>query len=132
MTVHAAAAICFLTTMTGFSGMALAILTSVLGGIAAWERALLRGARSPCAIEIQPSGAVLAAVVVLANGETVAVRAVRGIGVARHWVALRSASITGRGVLLTAGMLEPAALRVLRLWALWGRIPGVASGQRAA
>jgi hypothetical protein len=112
--------------------MALAVLTSVLGGVAAWERALLRGARSPCAIEILPSGAALAAFVVLANGETIAVRAVHGIGVARHWVALRSASITGRGVLLTAGMLEPAALRVLRLWALWGRIPGVASGQRAA
>ncbi len=109
--------------------MALAALILVLGGVSAWDRALLRGARSPRAIEILSSGGL---VVVLANGETPGMSATRGIGVTRHWVALRSPSILGRSVLVTAGMLDPAALRMLRLWALWGRIPGVASGQLAA
>ncbi len=115
--------------------MALALLILALGGVSAWDRALLRGARSPRAIEIPASGAAVVAVVavvVLASGETMAVRAVRGIGVTRHWVALGPRSLAGRGVLVTAGMLGPAAFRILRLWALWGRTPGVAPGQPPA
>ena len=129
MAVHATAAACFLATMPGFPGVALAFLILALGGVSAWDRALLRGARSPRAIEIAASGPGVVAVAVLANGETVAVHAVRGIGVTRHWVALSPHALAGRGVLVTAGMLGPAAFRVLRLWALWGRTPGVASGQ---
>jgi hypothetical protein len=113
--------------MTGLTGVALAVLSLALGATAAWNRALLRGARSPRAIEIPPTGE---ARVILANGEAVAVRAVHGIGVTRHWVALASRSPAGRSMLVTAGMLGPAAARRLRLWALWGRTPGVASGQR--
>ena len=107
--------------------MALALLILALGGVSAWNGALLRGLRSPRAIEIQASGA---AVVVLASGERVGVRAVPGIGVTRHWVALAPLSLIGRSVLVTAGMLGPASARLLRLWALWGRTPGVASEQR--
>ena len=99
----------------------LALLIFALGGFAAWDRALLRGRRSPRAIEIQASGK---AAVVLANGESTEVRAVRGIGVTRHWVALAPRSFAGRSVLVSAGMLGPAAARELRLWALWGRTPG--------
>jgi len=97
--------------------MAMAFLVFALGGVAAWDRALLRGARSPRAIEIPAVGA---ARVVLASGETLAMRAVRGIGVTRHWVALAPLSLWGRGALVTAGMLGPAGARRLRLWALWG------------
>ncbi len=109
--------------------MALAILILALGGVSAWNHALLRGARSPRAIEIQPSGA---AMLVLASGEAVAVRAVGGVGVTRYWVALAPLSLAGRSAMVTAGMLGPASARILRLWALWGRTPGVASGQRPA
>ena len=109
--------------------MALAILILALGGISAWDRALLRGARSPRAVEIQPSGE---AALLLAGGQIVGVRAVRGVGVTRHWVALAPLSLTGRSVMVTAGMLGAASARKLRLWALWGRTPGVASGQRPA
>jgi len=109
--------------------MALAFLTLILGSVAAWDRALLRDSRSPRAIEFAASGAGLLARVVLANGEAVAVRAVGGIGVTRRWVALRSGTLAGRSVLVTAGMLGPAAFRNLRLWALWGRTPGRDSGQ---
>ena len=67
---------------------------------------------------------------ILARGDRIAVRAVRGAGVTRLWVALAAESPTGRSVLVTAGMLGPASARVLRLWALWGKTAGVASGQR--
>ena len=109
--------------------MALASLILGLGGISAWDRAFLRGARSPRAIEIQPAGA---AMVELASGERIAMRAVGGMGVTRHWVALAPLSLAGRSVMVTAGMLGAANARILRLWALWGRTPGVASGQRPA
>jgi hypothetical protein len=89
---------------------------------------LLRGASSPRAIEIPRSGA---ATVILASGNRVAVRAVGGVGVTRHWVAL-AASPLGRGILVTTGMLGAPGARLLRLWALWGRPPGVAAGQRQA
>ena len=127
MAVHTVAAACFLTTMTGFPALGLALLIVALGGCSAWERALLRTSRSPRTIEIQASGA---ATVVLASGDRIAVRAVRGVGVTRHWVALAPASLTGRSVLVTAGMLGAANARFLRLWALWGRTVGVASRQR--
>ncbi len=53
--------------------MALAVLILALGGVSAWDRALLRGARSPRAIELLAGGG---AVAVLASGETFAVHAV--------------------------------------------------------
>ena len=123
MAVHAAAAGCFLATLSGFPGVALAVLILALGVASASGRALLRGSHSPRAIEIAPSGS---AVVKLADGKAIAMRPVRGIGVARYWVALRPVSVAGRAVLVTAGMLGPAEMRILRLWALWGRIPGLA------
>jgi hypothetical protein len=128
LSVHAAAAACVLATMTGVPALALALLTVALGGASAWDRALLRGARSPRAIEFRAGPG---AVVVLANGEAMAVRAVRGIGVTRHWVALAPVSFPGRSVLVTAGMAGPAGARLLRLWALWGRPPGAAAGPPA-
>ena len=107
--------------------MALALLIVMLGAISAWDRALLRTSRSPRAIEIQASGP---AMVVLANGERVPVRAVRGAGVTRQWVALVPVSLKGHSVMVTTGMLGAAGARLLRLWALWGRTASVASGQR--
>lgn len=127
MAVHATAAGCFLATMSGYAGMALALLMLALGAASARERALLRGSRAPRAIEIPASGA--AAAVILASGEAIAVRPLRGIGVTRHWVALGPGSLAGRAVLVTAGMLAPAEMRTLRLWALWGRTPGMGSRQ---
>lgn len=129
MAVHATAAGCLLATLTGLAGMALALLILALGAASARERALLRGSRAPRAIEIPASGPAL---VILASGEAVAVRPVRGIGVTRRWVALGKGSLAGRAVLVTAGMLAPAEMRRLRLWALWGRTPGVAPRQPRA
>ena len=125
--IHATAAACFLTTLTGFYATALAALIIALGSVSAWERALLRGKDSPRAIEMPPSGPAL---VVLASGKAIAVRAVRGVGVTRYWVALASCSFKDRSLMVTTGMLGTESARLLRLWALWGRTVGVVSAQR--
>jgi len=96
---------------------------------AAWDRALLRGARAPRAIEIGPGSQ---ASLVLADGATAPALPVRGIGVSRHWVALRIGLPARRALLVTGGMLAPEPFRLLRLWALWQRVPGVAPGQLPA
>ena len=100
-----------------------------MGAASAWDRALLRGSRSPRAIEVTgPDTAHL----VLANGELAAVRPRQGSAVTRYWVALRISSPVRRSVLVTVDMLGKERFRLLRLWALWGRVPGVASGQLPA
>ena len=129
LAVHLAGAGCCLAVLAGWQGMALAILLTALGVAAAWDRALLRGARAARAIEIQPSGGAL---LVLANGETAAVEPVRGVGVTRHWVALGCGAPARRAILVTAGMLGPGPFRRLRLWALWGKAAGVAWRQLPA
>jgi hypothetical protein len=126
--LHGTAALCFLTVLTGWSGIAAALLMLALGVSAAWNRALLRGRRSPRAIEIHPSGEACR----FADGATAAVRAIGGSGITRHWVALGLDSPLRRSLLVAAGMLPPDAFRLLRLWALWGKLPGVAWRQLPA
>jgi len=123
------AAIGILTTMTGWPGQVLAALILALGGFSAWDRALLRGTRSPKAIEILSSGGAL---VRLQSGESAALEAAHGAGVTRFWVSLQTALPARRSLLVVSGMLGEEAFRQLRLWALWGRVPGVAPGQRPA
>jgi hypothetical protein len=124
--LHAAAALCFLTVVTGWLAAAGAGLLFLLGLAALWDRALLRGSRSPKAIEIWPTGE---AACQFANGDSAGVEALGGGSVTRYWVALRLRSPSRRSLLVAAGMLPPEAFRLLRLWALWGRLPGVARGQ---
>jgi hypothetical protein len=127
--LHAAASACALAALPGLSGWMLAAALLALGMAAARDRALLRGPRAPRAIEIATSGQ---ARLVLADGATAPLGALGGIGVARHWVALKVGSPMRRGLLVTSGMLAAEPLRHLRLWALWQRLPGVAPGQRTA
>ena len=123
--LHAVAALSFLTVLTGWLAMIGALLILALGVAAAWDRALLRGGRSPRAIEIRPSGE---AVCLFSNGQSVTVQA-RGGGVNRYWVALRLRSSWRRSLLVAADMLPPESFRLLRLWACWERLPGVAPRQ---
>jgi len=127
--MHAVAAGSVLAVAPGPAGTALAVLLLALGAAAAWDRALLRGRRSPRAIEIRGSGEAL---VVFANGQVSPARAVHGSGITRHWVALAAGSPMRRSLLVTSGMLQAGPFRLLRLWAVWGRVPGVASGQLSA
>jgi len=126
LALHATAALCFLTLMTGWLAAAGAVLLFAAGLAAAWDRALLRGRRAPNTIEIHASGE---AVCRFANGDSAAVEGRGGSGVARHWVALRLRSPWRRSLLVAGGMLPAEPFRLLRLWALWGRLPGVAPRQ---
>jgi len=125
--IHAAAAVCLLTIITGWLGGTAACLVLALGVAAAWDRALLRSARSPRALEIQASGEARC---ILASGAAIALEPLAGAGVTRYWVALRMRSATRRAMLVPAGMMTTESARLLRLWARWGKLPGVAPGQR--
>lgn len=96
-----------------------------LGGFVAGDRALLRAAGSPRAIEILSDGS---AKCLFANGES----ATLGPGrVTRSWVALPLRAARRRASLLVvAGMLAPNDFRRLRLWARWGRLPDPAALER--
>jgi len=122
--VHAAAAACILLVLPGWTGIGLAALALLLGGAAAADRALFLGSRAPRRLEIGVEGP---ATLVCADGSTAPLVALGGIGVTRWWVALRITSGTRRSLLVPVGMLTPEALRILRVWALWGKLPG--SGQ---
>ncbi len=119
--VHLAAAGSLLTVLTGWTGPVLAALVLALGGVAARDRALLRAPGSPRSIEILSDGS---AKCLFANGES-AVLDRDGLGVVtRFWVAVRLQARRRRSLFLSTGMLAPEDFRLLRLWALWGRLPG--------
>jgi len=128
LAVHFGAAACFLTVLTGWHAVALFVLVGGLGGMAAWDRALLRSAYSPRALEFPRDGA---AKCLFANGESALLQPLKGTAVTRYWVALGLGSPRRRSLFIAAGMLAPQALRLLRLWALWGKLPRVSSRQPA-
>jgi hypothetical protein len=73
------------------------------------------------AIEITGSDALL---LELADGARVPARAAPRRHVSRLGVAFRIHAPQRRSLFIAADMLDPAAFRRLRLWALWGRVPG--------
>ena len=119
--LHSAAAACFLTIMQAWPAVIAAGLMVGLGCAAARDRALLRGASAPSAIELRGDGS---AECLLADGRRLAARS--GTATAR-WVALRLSGGARRALLVTEGMVEPELFRLLRLWALWGKLPAAAA-----
>ncbi len=104
-------------------GAMLAALLAALGAAAAWDRALLRGRHSPRSLRVLTDGSLQ---VELADGTSYPAGA--GARTVTRWlVSLPLGSSVRRSILLTADMLDPESFRLLRLWALWGRVPGVAS-----
>ena len=126
--LHACAALCILLVLPSFPGAALAICLMALGLVAAWSRALLRSASSVRAIEIEAGGASFE----LAGGERVAAQLARRRYVNRFMVALPVEGRLRRTVLVTLDMLGEKSFRVLRIWALWGKLPQVAPQQLPA
>jgi len=123
--LHGLAGACVAIARPDLIGAVLAALLAALGAAAAWDRALLRGRRSPRTLRVSGDGSLQ---IELADGASYPV----GAGartVTRLLVALPLASPVRRSILITADMLDPERFRLLRLWALWGRLPGVASAQ---
>jgi membrane-bound toxin of toxin-antitoxin system len=123
--LHALAAACLAVAIPGLMGAVLAALLAALGGAAAWDRALLRGRRSPRRLRVSSD---LSLQVELADGTSCPVAA-GARTVNRFLVALPLEGRLRRSILVTADMLDPERFRLLRLWALWGRLPGVAPAQ---
>ncbi len=126
--LHACAALCVLLVLPSFPGGALAICLLALGLAAAWSRALLRSASSVRAIEIEAGGASFE----LAGGERIAAQLTRRRYVNRFMVALPVQGRLPRTVLVTLDMLGEESFRMLRIWALWGKLPQVAPQQLPA
>jgi hypothetical protein len=114
--LHLGAALCTILVLSGPLGWLLALAIAGLGGASAWSRALLRSPASVRALELK--GETLSAE--LASGERIAGDAAGRRYVNRWLVTL---PLRRRTLLVTAGMLDPAAFRRLRIWAVWGRLP---------
>jgi len=123
----AAAAALLLVAKESPAGWALAVLIVALGAATAWDRALLRGTRSirafvlagPDSIELELTGR---------RRLSARLSPQRWVGARLVILALRAPRRSS--LLITGDMLDPEAFRRLRLWALWGALPGVASMPR--
>jgi len=122
---HALAAGAVAIVLPGVAGIAIAAALAALGAIAAWNRALLGADRSVRAITVAGDQAS----VELANGERFAAAPGAHRHVNRFMVAL---PLGGRTILVTPDMLGRDSFRALRIWALWGKLPGVAGKQLGA
>ena len=125
--LHSVAAGCVLAVLPGAAGAALGLALFLLGLAAAWSRALLRSRASVRALQISGESLVLE----LAGGERVAAEPAGRRYVSRYAVALPLRR-PRRTILVTSGMMQTDDFRRLRIWALWGRLPGVAAAQLPA
>lgn len=125
MASHAAAALSILLVMPGVPGALLAASLLALGMAFAWSRALLRSRSSVRAMELE--GEELE--VVLASGERFRAEAAERRYVSRLMVSVPLRRPVRRTILVTRDMLGGELFRRLRIWAVWGKLPGVAAKQ---
>ena len=118
--LHAVAALSVLAVMRTALGYALAAALLALGAAAAWARALHGSRRSLRAIELSGSEMVLE----LRDATRHAAQAGAARHVSRMMVALQVRRPVRRTLLITRDMLDADLFRQLRLWALWGKLPG--------
>ena len=126
--LHAAAGLCVVAVLPGAAGGLLAAALLALGAAAAWSRALLGSAASVRGIELEGPGIALE----LASGERIVAELAERRYVTRFVVALPVRRPSRRTILVTRDMLAADSFRALRLWALWGKVPGVAAKQLPA
>ena len=125
--LHGAAAACVALVVPGVAGIAVAILFLGLGLTAAWARGLLASAKSPRALELSEE-----LTVELKDGTRFPAALSEWRHVSRFMVTLPLVRPMRRTVLVSRDMLGPEEFRRLRLWTLWGRLPGVAQKQLPA
>ncbi len=123
VTVHAAAAACIAAVLPGIAGELVAVLLLALGIFTALDRALLRQPDSVRSLLIEGPQALG---LVTANGRRSDVRVGNRRHVSRLAVILPIQHTMRRTIVVTRDMLDADSFRKLRLWALWGRVPGAA------
>jgi hypothetical protein len=124
LALHAAAALSVLAVMRTALGYALAAALLALGAAAAWARALHGSRRSVRAIELSGNEMVLE----LRDATRHAAEPGARRHVSRMMVALHVRRPMRRTILVTRDMLDADLFRRLRLWALWGKLPGEQRG----
>jgi hypothetical protein len=125
---HALAALCVFVVIPGVPGAFGAALILALGVTAAWSRALLRARSSVTALELTDT----AVEIELRSGERLRATVAERRYVGRYLVLLPLRAPLRRTVLVTRDMTDADGFRRLRIWALWGRVSGVAGKQLAA
>jgi membrane-bound toxin of toxin-antitoxin system len=126
--LHGAAALCVLAVIPGLAGLAGAALVAFLGMAAAWSRGLLRAGSSVRALELAGPKLELR----LASGESFPAEVAERRYAGRYLVMLPLRHPVRRTILVTRDMLDADSFRRLRIWALWGKVPGVARPQLPA
>lgn len=123
--LHAAAGLSVLMVMPRLPGVLLAVLLLALGIALAWSRALLRSRSSVRTMELD--GTHLE--VLLASGERFRAEVAERRYVSRFLVSILLRHPVRRTILVTQDMLGGDLFRRLRIWAIWGKLPGVAAKQ---
>jgi len=123
--LHALAAACLVLVVPGLAGVALAAALLALGVASARLRALLRSPSSVRCVELDGTGATIE----LADGRSYAVQISERRHVSRFTVSLPLRRPARRTLLITRDMLSADSFRLLRIWALWGKLPSVAGKQ---
>jgi hypothetical protein len=123
--LHGAAGAAALAVVGGIAGGCLGVALLALGASAAWRHALHRGPTALRTLELEGTGVVLT----LANGRQLAGELAGPRFVSRFAVAMSVRRSAARTIFVTPDMLDHESFRALRLWALWGKVPGVAAGQ---
>ena len=129
LSVHLAAATCLAAVLPAAAGAGAAALVILLGAVTAWDRALLRGRGSTRALELREDNSV---VVVLGNGRRLPGTVHPRRNVSRWWVTLPVRGASRRIVVVARDMLPPGDFRLLRMWALWGRVARQSDRSQAA
>ena len=125
---HAAAALCLAALLPGAAGLGAAALAVLAGAASARRRALLRGSSAVRAIELAGGRLELE----LASGESFPAELAERRYVGRVVVILRLRRPARGTVLVTRDMAGAQLFRRLRIWALWGKLPVVATKQLPA
>ena len=123
VTVHAAAAACVAAVFPGIAGGLVAVLLLALGLFTALDRALLRQPDSVRSLLIEGPDALG---LVTADGRRSDVLVGARRHVSRLAVIVPVRHTMRRTIVITRDMLDVESFRKLRLWALWGRVPGAA------
>jgi len=126
--LHSAAGAALIAVLGNGLGVALGALFVALGMAAAWARALLASGASVRALELSGD----AMTVEMQDGRKVGAELDGQRHVSRFMVTLPVRRPMRRTILVTRDMLPAQEFRLLRLWALWGRLPGVAHKQLPA
>jgi len=112
--------------LPGLAGVAVAALLVGLGVATAWDRALLRHRNSIRTLLIEGPQTMR---LITRNGAEAAVQAAARRYVSRLAVIVSMRHGTRRTIVVAYDMLDVESFRRLRLWAMWGRAPGVAPEQ---